>query len=85
MQSSTDRNKNDLTALYATSVEREREARQRMEAYPPGSLERAQACREWSDAIVRTNHAWRRLSTSDAGRSREQSTTAQPERPHAGA
>jgi hypothetical protein len=84
MQSNIERNKKDPAAQYADSIEFERAARQAMEAHPPGSRERAQAWHEWSAAIVRTNQAWRRLSSSDMGRSR-QPGPGNSERPHAAA
>jgi hypothetical protein len=84
MQSNIDRNSKDPAAQYVDSIELERAARQAMEAYPPGSRERAHAWQEWSAAIVRTNQAWRRLSSSDMGRGWK-SSAANPEHPHAGA
>jgi len=53
---------NDLAELYAESVRHEREARQALQSLPPGSPERRHAWDAWSQAIVRTNRAWRQLS-----------------------
>jgi hypothetical protein len=54
----------DLAELYDESVRREREARQALQSLPSGSPERRHAWDEWSEAIVRTNRAWRQLSAS---------------------
>lgn len=56
----------DLADLYDESVKHEREARQALQSLPPGSPDRARAWQDWSQAIVSTNHAWRRLSASRA-------------------
>jgi hypothetical protein len=52
----------ELAAVYAESVERERQAWQALQSFPPGSIGRAQAWEVWSRAITFTNQAWRRLS-----------------------
>jgi hypothetical protein len=49
-------------AQYARAVEDERTAWQALQALPRGSARRAQAWTEWSQALSRTNQAWRRLS-----------------------
>lgn len=54
----------DLGRLYDESVSHEREAWQALHTNMPGSAGRARAWDEWSQAIVRTNRAWRRYSTS---------------------
>jgi hypothetical protein len=51
-----------LVAAYAESVELEKSAWQELHSHPPGSPERMSAWRAWSEAISRTNDAWRRLS-----------------------
>lgn len=53
---------NPSAVLYAESVERERQAWQALQSYPPGSIGRARAWEDWSRAIMLTNQAWRRLS-----------------------
>jgi hypothetical protein len=55
-------NDNPSAALYAESVERERDAWQALQSFPPGSIGRARAWEDWSRAIMLTNQAWRRLS-----------------------
>jgi hypothetical protein len=54
----------DLSRHYDESVERERSAWHELHSHAPGSDERARAWNAWSDAIMRTNQAWRRLSAS---------------------
>ncbi len=56
----------DLAELYDESVRHERDARQALQSLPPGSPERRRAWDAWSQAIVRTNRAWRQLSASRA-------------------
>lgn len=51
-----------LAAAYAESVDRERHAWQELHSHVPGTPERISAWRAWSEAISRTNDAWRRLS-----------------------
>lgn len=51
-----------LTAAYAESVDRERDAWKELHSYDPGTPERIGAWKSWSEAISRTNDAWRRLS-----------------------
>ena len=63
MNSKQDENK-DPTALYDESVRYERDARRALQSLPPGSPERRRAWDAWSQAIVRTNRAWRQLSAS---------------------
>jgi hypothetical protein len=55
-------------AVYAYSVEREQEAWQTLQSFPPGSIGRARAWEDWSRAITITNHAWRQLSAGRAAR-----------------
>ena len=52
----------ELTAAYTVSVSREREAWQELQSHVPGTTERAKAWEAWSDAIMRTNDAWRKLN-----------------------
>ena len=54
----------DLAAAYDESVRLEREAWQALHSHPPGTPERESAWDAWSRSIVRTNHAWRKLSAS---------------------
>lgn len=56
----------ELAAVYADSIEREREAWQMLQSFPPGSIGRARAWEDWSRAITITNHAWRQLSAGRA-------------------
>jgi hypothetical protein len=58
----------ELAGVYAYSVEREREAWQTLQSFPPGSIGRARAWEDWSRAITVTNHAWRQLSAGRAAR-----------------
>jgi hypothetical protein len=52
-----------LAAVYAESVEREREAWETLQSFPPGSIGRSRAWEDWSRAIMLTNRAWRHLNT----------------------
>jgi hypothetical protein len=52
----------ELTTAYTASVERERVAWQALQSHAPGSVERAKAWDAWSEAIMRTNDAWRKLN-----------------------
>lgn len=56
----------EAEAVYTESVEREREAWQTLQSFPPGSIGRARAWEAWSHAIMLTNHAWRQLSADRA-------------------
>lgn len=53
-----------LAAVYTESVERERQAWEALQSFPPGSIGRARAWEAWSLAIMLTNQAWRRLNTN---------------------
>ncbi|HUR90143.1 MAG TPA: hypothetical protein VMZ74_13725 [Ramlibacter sp.] len=50
--------------IYDESVKRERAAWQALQSQPPGSPERELAWEAWSQAIVRTNLAWRHYTAS---------------------
>lgn len=52
----------ELAAVYAESVERERQAWEALQSFPPGSVGRARAWETWSRAITFTNRAWRQLN-----------------------
>lgn len=52
-----------LAAVYTESVEREREAWEALQSFPPGSIGRARAWEDWSRSIMLTNQAWRQLNT----------------------
>jgi hypothetical protein len=54
-------------SAYAQAVENERAAWHDLQAEPPGSSRRAQAWARWSEAISRTNAAWRQLNTAQHG------------------
>jgi hypothetical protein len=62
METSQDNITDPLAADYARAVEQERQAWQSLQAQAPGSDERIRAWRSWSEAIVQTNNAWRRLN-----------------------
>lgn len=49
---------------YDESVRLEREAWHALHSHAPGSPERERAWDAWSRSIVRTNHAWRKLTAS---------------------
>lgn len=51
-----------LAAAYAESVDHESCAWQELHSHLPGTPERIGAWKAWSEAISRTNDAWRRLS-----------------------
>jgi hypothetical protein len=55
-------------AEYTTAVELESQAFRELQAHGPGTEERARAWRAWSEAIVRTNRAWRRMNGPHASR-----------------
>jgi ferric-dicitrate binding protein FerR (iron transport regulator) len=48
--------------LYTSAVEGERAAWHHLQAQLPGTASRAQAWLRWSEAISKTNAAWRRLN-----------------------
>jgi len=73
----------DLESSYAESVDRERAAWQALHSHPPGSPERARAWDAWSEAIMRTNRAWRKLNASRIGHPAHLSAAGAAERPHA--
>ena len=56
----------DLEALYSGSVDHERTAWELLQSHPPGSIGRARAWEAWSQSIMLTNQAWRRLSAARA-------------------
>ena len=58
------------TAHYAEAIEFEKSAWHALQAEAPGSHGRAQAWATWSEAISRTNQAWRQLSCQTASRPR---------------
>ena len=58
----------DLNVEYERCVDQEREAWSAMHSCLPGSPQREQAWTAWSEAISRTNRAWRRLHASRVGR-----------------
>lgn len=66
----------ELDTDYANAVEDERIAWHNLQAEPPGSPRRAQARARWSEAISKTNAAWRRLS--GAQRSSQDIATQSP-------
>jgi hypothetical protein len=53
----------NVAAHYADAIEREKSAWHALQAHAPGSRDRAQAWAAWSEAISRTNKAWRQLSS----------------------
>jgi hypothetical protein len=52
----------ELDAQYTSAVEDERAAWHYLQAQLPGTACRAEAWTRWSEAISKTNAAWRRLS-----------------------
>lgn len=58
------------TAYYAEAIEFEKSAWHALQAEAPGSHSRARAWATWSEAISRTNQAWRQLSCQSAARPR---------------
>lgn len=61
----------DADTAYARSVEQEREAWRAMHSLPPGTPQRARAWDAWSEAIGRTNRAWRQVSARRAAQPRQ--------------
>jgi hypothetical protein len=53
---------------YADALRHERDALHALRGHRPGSDESARAWQEWSEAITRTNHAWRELSSHGLAR-----------------
>ena len=84
MKTQYDDDKDRLSAQYSESVERERDAWQALQAHPPGTPERARAWDAWTEAIVQTNHAWRRLNVLRFGDPSRRAAAVQGDR-HAGA
>lgn len=72
----------DLAAHYADAIEFERTAWHALQAYAPGSRDRAQAWATWSEAISRTNHAWRQLSCHTLSKPRHGAEALTDVRPH---
>ena len=58
----------NLAAHYAEAIEMEKFAWHALQAHAPGSSDRAQAWATWSEAISRTNKAWRQLSSQTLSR-----------------
>ena len=54
----------ELDAQYANAVEDERAAWHHLQAQLPGSALRVEAWTRWSEAISKTNTAWRRLNAA---------------------
>jgi hypothetical protein len=59
----TDEQTLSLEAVYAEALQLEREALHRLQAQEPGSGASTEAWQAWSEAITRTNRAWRDLSS----------------------
>jgi len=55
-------------AHYAQAIEYEKSAWHALQAEAPGSHSRAKAWATWSEAISRTNQAWRQLGCQSASR-----------------
>ncbi|HWI77841.1 MAG TPA: hypothetical protein VNS31_01500 [Ramlibacter sp.] len=70
----------ELDALYTRAVEDERAAWNELQAQLPGTACRAQAWTRWSEAISKTNAAWRRLSGAQRS-SQHMPLRAEPHRP----
>ncbi|MDB5883558.1 MAG: hypothetical protein JWP43_3436 [Ramlibacter sp.] len=67
-------------AQYASAVEYERAAWHDLQAQLPGTALRAQAWTRWSEAISKTNAAWRRLNGAQRS-SQHSPMPAEPSRP----
>jgi hypothetical protein len=52
-----------LEAVYAEALRLERDALHRLQAQEPGTDASSRAWQAWSEAITRTNRAWRDLSS----------------------
>jgi ferric-dicitrate binding protein FerR (iron transport regulator) len=72
--------KDEQDSEYLQAVDDERTAWHELQAQPAGSAQRADAWARWSDAISRTNAAWRRLSGARRS-SQSLNPHAQPHRP----
>jgi hypothetical protein len=57
----------NLAVEYDEAVAHERDAWHALHACAAGSEARARAWTEWTDAITRTNSAWRKLSARQLG------------------
>jgi hypothetical protein len=66
-----------LEARYADALQHERAALHALRGHGTGTDANARAWQEWSEAITRTNHAWRELSCHALAR--------HPHAPHANA
>lgn len=78
------RDNDPLATAYAASVDLERSAWQELQSHRPGTPGRIDAWKAWSEAIGRTNEAWRRLSARRFAESGHAIHRA-GERSHAGA
>ena len=60
-----------LEAQYAEAIRQEKDALHALhagQAQHPGTADNTRAWQEWSEAITRTNRAWRELSSHTLGR-----------------
>jgi hypothetical protein len=57
-----------LEAQYAEAIRLERDALHALQEQLPGTTGNARAWLDWSEAITRTNRAWRELSSHTLGR-----------------
>lgn len=57
-----------LEAQYAEALQHEKAALHALQAHDAGTDGNAHAWQEWSEAISRTNQAWRELSSHSLGR-----------------
>lgn len=64
----TEEHTSSLEAQYAEAIRQERDALRALQAQEPGTEGNARAWQVWSEAITRTNHAWRELSSHTLGR-----------------
>lgn len=65
----TEQHTSSLEALYTEAIRQEREALDALQAQDPGTEGSARAWQAWSEAISRTNLAWRELSSYTLARS----------------
>ena len=57
-----------LEALYAQALQHERAALHALQAHESGTDDNGRAWQDWSEAITRTNEAWRELSSHPLAR-----------------
>lgn len=61
-------NTRSLESRYATALQQEKTALQALQEHEPGTDGSARAWQAWSEAITRTNEAWRELNSRTLSR-----------------